>query len=65
MNVIKVWGNSIMQMKGQCFIKAYMFINEIDQHFIDYKLMNAFGIMYLYFWMQLDVKLFFSLHFYL
>jgi hypothetical protein len=25
--------------------------------------MNAFGIMYLYFWMQLDVKLVFSLHF--
>jgi hypothetical protein len=40
-----------------------MFINEIDEYFLNYELMNAFDIMYLYFWMQLDVKLFFSLHF--
>jgi hypothetical protein len=38
-------------MKGQCFIVANMLIIELDQHFVDFELMNAFGIVYPQFWM--------------
>jgi hypothetical protein len=39
-----------------------MFIIKLDQHFVDFKLMNALDIMYPQFWMQLDVDYSFSLH---
>jgi len=42
-----IFETSIMQMKGQCFIAADMFIVELNQHFVDSELMNALGIMYL------------------
>jgi hypothetical protein len=33
-----------------------MFIIKLDRHFVDSKLMNAFGSIHPQFWMQLDVN---------
>ncbi len=37
---------SIGQMKGQYFNATKMFVNELERHFPNCGLMNAFGIMY-------------------
>jgi len=42
-----IFETSIMQMKGQCSTVANMFIIELNQHFVDFELMNALGIVYL------------------
>ncbi len=42
-----IFETSIMQMKGQCFVAANMFINELNRHFVDFELMSALGIVYL------------------
>jgi hypothetical protein len=39
-----------------------MFIIQLDKCFVDFELMNALGIVYPQFWMQLDVDFSFSLH---
>ncbi len=39
-----------------------MFITELDRHFVDFEFMNAFGIVYPQFWIQLDADFSFSLH---
>jgi hypothetical protein len=39
-----------------------MLINELDRHFLDLKLRNAFSIVYSQFWMQTNVDFFFYLH---
>jgi L-rhamnose mutarotase len=42
-----IFETSIMQMKGQCFVTANMFIIELNRHFVDFELINALGIVYL------------------
>jgi hypothetical protein len=37
---------SIMQVRGSCFVAVNMLINELDRHFVDFKLMNALNIVY-------------------
>ncbi len=57
-----IFKTSIMQMRGQCSIVANMLIIKLDQHFVDFELINAFGIVYPQFWMQFDADFSFSLH---
>jgi hypothetical protein len=47
-------------MKTQCFAITNMLVIKLDQHFANSKLMNALGIVYSQFWMQLDVDYVFS-----
>jgi hypothetical protein len=42
-------------MKTQCSAITNMLVTKLDQHFANSKLMNALGIVYPQFWMQLDV----------
>ncbi len=51
-----------LQMRGQYSTTIDMLIIELDQQFMNSELMNAIGIMYPQFWIQLDVDLSFFLH---
>ncbi len=57
-----IFETSIMQVRGQCFVVISMLVTELDWHFVDSKLVNAFDIVYPQLWMQLDVDFSFSLH---
>jgi hypothetical protein len=50
-----------LQMRGQYSTTIDMLIIELDQQFMNSELMNAIGIMYPQFWIQLDVDLSFFL----
>ncbi len=49
-------------MKGQRCAVVNMLIIELDQRFVDFKLMINLGIVYPQFWMELDEDLSFFLH---
>jgi hypothetical protein len=53
---------SIAQVKVQCFVTGDMLISKLNRWFVDFKLMNALGIVYPQFWMELDVGFCFSLN---
>jgi hypothetical protein len=46
---------SIAQAKVQCFVTGDMLISKLNRCFVDFKLMNALGIVYPQIWMELDV----------
>jgi len=52
----------IAQVKCQCVVATQMFVIELKRFFMDLKSINAFNIVYLQFWMQLNEKNSFFLH---
>jgi hypothetical protein len=50
-------------VKAQCSTTNDMLVTRLDRRFAHFELMNAFGIMYPGFWMQLDVDSTFCFHF--
>lgn len=51
------------RMKKLCFTIVDMLITKMERHFVDFKLMNAFSIVYPQVWMESNVVFSFSLHF--
>jgi hypothetical protein len=46
-----VFETSIVQVRGQCYAIANMFIIELNRQFVDFELMIDLGIVYPQFWM--------------